>query len=79
MQRVLITGANSGIGRATAIALAEHGYEVFGAMRNLDKGEKLIAGVREHGGTLHPLALDVNDDDSVADAAERIAAVISGA
>ena len=65
MQRVLITGANSGIGRATAIALAAEGYEVFGAMRSLEKGEKLLAGVKQHGGTLHPLVLDVSDAGSV--------------
>ncbi len=74
MQRVLITGANSGIGRATAIALAAAGYEVFGAMRSLEKGEKLLAGVKEHGGTLHPLVLDVSDAGSVERAAQEVEA-----
>ena len=74
MQRVLVTGANSGIGRATAIALAAAGFEVFGAMRSLDKGEKLLAGVKEKGGTLHPLVLDVGDDAQVAAAAKRVEA-----
>jgi len=74
MQRVLITGANSGIGRATAIALAARGYEVFAAMRDLTRGEKLLAGVRERGGVVHPLVLDVADDDSVSEAAARVAA-----
>ena len=72
MQRVLVTGANSGIGRAAAIALAAEGYEVFGAMRSLEKGEKLLAGVEERGGTLHPIVLDVCDDASVAQAAQEV-------
>ncbi|MFP6579709.1 MAG: SDR family oxidoreductase [Myxococcota bacterium] len=74
MQRALVTGANSGIGRATAIALAEAGYEVFGAMRSLEKGAKLIEGVRERGGTLHPIELDVSSAASVTRAAEVVAA-----
>ena len=74
MKRVLITGANSGIGRATAIGLAAEGYEVFGAMRSLEKGEKLLAGVKQKGGTLHPLVLDVSDPESVERAARDVAA-----
>ncbi|MDP6244976.1 MAG: SDR family NAD(P)-dependent oxidoreductase, partial [Myxococcota bacterium] len=42
MLRVLITGSNSGIGRATAVHLGARGYEVFAGMRNLDKAERLL-------------------------------------
>ena len=39
----VVTGANSGIGRATALHLAQHGYTVFGTVRSLNKADKLLA------------------------------------
>ncbi len=36
---VIVTGANSGIGRAAATALADHGARVVLAVRNTDKGD----------------------------------------
>ena len=36
---VVVTGANSGIGLATAIELAQAGYDVIGTVRNEDKAE----------------------------------------
>ena len=39
----VVTGANSGIGRATAIYLAQQGFRVFGTVRSLDKAAKLVA------------------------------------
>ncbi len=40
-QSVVVTGANSGIGRSTALLLASNGYKVFATMRSLSRGEKL--------------------------------------
>ncbi|MAJ60253.1 MAG: hypothetical protein CBC48_09765 [bacterium TMED88] len=65
MSRVLVTGANSGIGRATAIELAEAGYEVWAAMRNPDKATKLMEGAADAADQIRPIALDVDQDESV--------------
>ena len=39
----VVTGANSGIGRATTLAFAQAGYHVFGTVRGLAKADKLLA------------------------------------
>lgn len=46
-QVVVVTGANSGIGRATAIAFAQAGYRVFGTVRALAKADKLLVKARD--------------------------------
>ncbi len=65
MKTVLITGANSGIGRATALALAAADYRVFAGMRSLGKAEKLLALAKEAGTEVVPVEIDVSDDGSV--------------
>lgn len=71
MQRVLITGANSGIGRAAAIRFAAAGHHVLAAMRNLEKAEKLLGLASEAGAPVELLELDVTDDESVRQGMER--------
>ena len=51
-QVAVVTGANSGIGRATALHLAQHGYTVFGTVRSLNKADKLLAKASELGVTI---------------------------
>jgi NADP-dependent 3-hydroxy acid dehydrogenase YdfG len=61
----LITGASSGIGAATAIALATAGHPVALGARRTDKCEELAATIRAGGGEAIALPLDVGDDDAV--------------
>ncbi len=63
----VVTGANSGIGRATALAFAQAGYRVFGTVRGLAKADKLLAKARDIGvaDRLQLIEMDVADSASV--------------
>ena len=61
----IVTGANSGIGRSTAITLATNGYTVFATMRSLERGEKLREIAQEVNLEIKEVELDVSDTDSV--------------
>ncbi len=62
----VVTGANSGIGRATALHLASCDYQVFGTVRSLDKATKLLAAASERGLTIEIIEMDVASSESVA-------------
>jgi len=64
-QVTVVTGVNSGIGRATAITLAKQGHQVFGTLRSLDKAGKLNAMAAQAGVKLELAVVDVADDESV--------------
>ena len=61
----IVTGANSGIGRSTAITLAKNDYTVFATMRSLERGEKLRGIAQELNLVIKTVELDVSDTDSV--------------
>jgi len=61
----IVTGANSGIGRSTAIALAKNDYTVFATMRSLERGEKLRGIAQELNLEIKEVELDVSNTDSV--------------
>jgi NAD(P)-dependent dehydrogenase (short-subunit alcohol dehydrogenase family) len=76
MSVAVVTGSNSGIGRATAVALAAAGHTVAATMRDPAKAGKLrsaaeAAGVADR---IHVVGLDVGDDASVRDGMAAIAA-----
>ncbi|OBF42299.1 short chain dehydrogenase [Mycobacterium sp. ACS1612] len=64
-KHVIITGASSGIGRASAVAVAERGATVFALARNADALDDLIAEIRAAGGQAHAFTCDVTDSTSV--------------
>ena len=57
----LITGATSGIGRATANKLAQAGIHVMVVGRNVERGERTIADIRAAGGKADFIASDLRD------------------
>ena len=63
---VIITGASSGIGEATAILLAERGAKMVLAARRLDRLEALVARINDAGGEAFYVATDVKRRDDLA-------------
>lgn len=64
-RHVVITGASSGIGRASAVAVAAKGATVFALARNGAALDELIAQIRGAGGQAHAFTCDVTDSASV--------------
>jgi len=62
----LVTGASSGIGKATALELRDKGFTVYGAARRMDKLKEL----EEKG--IRAIELDVTDDDSMVECVDKI-------
>jgi NADP-dependent 3-hydroxy acid dehydrogenase YdfG len=68
----LVTGASSGIGAATARALAAHGAAVALVARRADRLDEIKTGIEAAGGTALAVPADVTDAEQVAAAVQRI-------
>jgi len=71
---VLITGGTDGLGKATAVYLAERGYRVIAAGRSASKRAELEALAKTKSLPLSTLELDVCSDSSVHSAAQNVMA-----
>ena len=72
MKTVLITGASSGIGRHSAIHLAERGYKVIIVARNMNRLEETIRNAPSIASNMHPYKVDVSESDSLTKTANLI-------
>ena len=75
MQSVVITGASTGIGWATAKLLLDRGFRVFGSVRKQADADRLKS---EFGANFTPLLFDVTDEAAVLAAAREVRAALNG-
>lgn len=71
-QRMLITGASSGIGRATALAAAEQSARVLLVARRQAELEKVGAEIAERGGAAHVYPCDLSDAQAIDDLVKQV-------
>ncbi|MEV0891559.1 SDR family oxidoreductase [Promicromonospora sp. NPDC050262] len=69
---VLVTGASSGIGEATAVRLAAEGHDVVLAARRTERLDAVAERIRADGGRAATLSLDVTDADAVRTAVDAV-------
>lgn len=75
MRSVVITGASTGIGWATAKLLLDRGFRVFGSVRKPADADRLTS---EFGANFTPLLFDVTDEAAVKAAAREVRAALDG-
>jgi NAD(P)-dependent dehydrogenase (short-subunit alcohol dehydrogenase family) len=75
MRSVVITGASTGIGWATAKLLLDRGFRVFGSVRKPADADRLKG---EFGANFTPLLFDVTDEAAVLAAAREVRAALGG-
>lgn len=75
---ILITGASSGIGRATAKVMAEHGANVVCSARRQEKLDSLVKEIRDAGGNAEAAVADVTQFDDLKGAVETAVQAFGG-
>jgi NAD(P)-dependent dehydrogenase (short-subunit alcohol dehydrogenase family) len=71
-RKILVTGANRGIGFEVAYQLANRAHNVILAARDNAKGKEAADRLKAVGLNVHFLQLDVNDEESIARAAQQV-------
>ena len=74
----LVTGAGSGIGKATALAFGRHGANVVVLARSPDEVEAVAAEIEALGSRALPLCADTADEAAMRAATERVGAAFGG-
>ena len=74
-QAVVVTGVSTGIGRATAEVLLDHGFQVFGTLRKLSDANFLQS---RYGAAFSPLHMDITDQTAVASCADQVRRFLQG-
>lgn len=74
LKTAVVTGGGSGVGQATAIALANAGWRVAILGRRADTLEETARLAGDGGARIVPIACDIGDHDTVAKAAQRVLA-----
>ena len=72
----LVTGGTSGIGRATAVALARLGAHVAVTGRDKQRGDEVVHEITEAGGRADFLAAELSDEHAAQDLADRAVAAL---
>lgn len=70
MRTIFLTGGNSGIGRAIALAFANADHQIFVAGRRQSALHDTVRELQSRGATAHAVPLDVSDRDAVARACD---------
>jgi NAD(P)-dependent dehydrogenase (short-subunit alcohol dehydrogenase family) len=76
--RAIITGAGSGIGRASAIRFAQEGAQVFAVGRTAENIDETVEMIRKAGGVARSFLADVTIDESVSQAVDRCVEELGG-
>jgi NAD(P)-dependent dehydrogenase (short-subunit alcohol dehydrogenase family) len=70
---VVVTGASTGIGRATALYLDERGYQVFAGVRKEEDARELS---KDGSDRLTPISIDVTEADQIESARQQVAEAV---
>ncbi|WP_434316002.1 SDR family NAD(P)-dependent oxidoreductase [Leifsonia sp. P73] len=74
----LVTGSTSGIGRATALKLAERGAHVIVSGRDAERGRATVDAIHQAGGAADFIPANLNDAEDVRELARRALAISGG-